>query len=901
MITDKQDSNRAHLNNRRNDVELRTAIDSVQQYLFDPDATDQLTNVLLTRVMKLTNSSHGTAIMVNNGTAHPATKDPESVPIPELKLSLRRTYNNELVPNISNSHIQFRQIIQQIKNKVINPLPIYYNSPIPPEHQRLLADPDHTSAILIIPVISQNNLKNVIVLTKEKGSYSANEVTRIIPLLGAASCAIRTAESVKQDFPQLETTIRNNHYLSSFIAASPLATFVVREDGTIIANNKAAETTFQDDQNNLKTRKIKEFLPNYDSLFQWSNQESDLDFKEHLFAPKLWEDQVAIRGSGKEFLANISVFRYSEGVENYTTLQIQDITSMRASAEEYRTTAQHFSALKHLVPVGILHVNSNWSCVYANDMWHELSGLQADETLDNNWINAVHEKDIKRLLEDLQESMRNGTDYNTEIRLVTPLGKKRWIEFNARTLFDSSGFTQGFLATFADITERLETQEHLKHVAEYDALTGLANKNLLYDRLQQEFYASERSNCDVSIMFIDLDGFKDINDTLGHDVGDALLVKVGERLQNSLRKNDTVARFGGDEFVILLGINESENNAEAAAAKIVNEVAKPYLINNEEIFVTVSIGIAHGRHVNSSPQQILKEADTALYLAKREGKNNYQTFNQKLSNETKLRREMINNLRRAVERKAFFIEYQPQASISNSETVGVEALIRYKHPTKGVYQPINFITLLEETGLIIDVGNWVIESACKQLKYWQETNTFDKNIFISINVSPKQISNNSIVDTIRKACEKYNVSPSNLVIEITESVLIKKETIVEEILNELKDLGVQLALDDFGTGYSSLSYLQNYPFDHIKIDKSFVLDILTDSNDEKIIKGIIALAHSLGLKVTAEGVESEGALKVLKKYECDFFQGFHLSKPTHPSNVVFGDFGKKELPLNKAV
>ncbi len=884
---DTNDVKRDSASNRRNDEELRSAVDSVQRYLFDPDASDKLYETVLLRVMNMTGSCQGSVIVINNEVSSRLGGKEYQVKVAGC---FRKTIENQLISADIKSHLNLALLTTHINNQIIGGLPIFFNSPIPFEHRRLLANPNSTASLMLMPIISQNVVRGLLVLTKVKDDFKAEQITRLMPLLGAASCVLRTAESVKGDFPQLDKTIENNHYLSSFIAASPLAVLVVREDGVIIASNLAAESVFTNNAPLVTGSKIRDFLPNYDSLFQWSNQESELDYKNHHSAPRLWEDQTALRKDGREFLANISIFRYSEGMSKYTTLQLQDITSMRASAEEYRRTSQHFSALKHLVPVGILHVDSHWNCIYANDMWFELSGLLADESANEQWINAIHESDIQRLLEDLSDSMKVGADYSTEVRLITPLGKVRWVEFNARTLFGESGYIQGFLATIGDITERLETQEHLKHVAEYDSLTGLANKNLLKDRLQQAFYNSERDHCELTVMFIDLDGFKDVNDTLGHDVGDKLLIKVGERLQNVLRRNDTVARFGGDEFVILLGINEHENIVATVANKIVDEIARPYYIGEEEIYVTASIGIAHGNSEDSSPQRILKEADTALYLAKREGKNNFQTFNHELDFEAKARINMINGLRSALERDDFFITYQTQALMGDLEIIGVEALLRYRHPEKGIIQPVDFISLLEETGLIVDVGKWVIEHACRQLKTWQDEEVFPKDGFISINVSPRQLSDNSIVTIIKDACESYKVKPENLVIEITESVLINKATVVKDILSELKELGVRLALDDFGTGYSSLSYLQNYPFDHIKIDKSFVLDILTDSNDEKIIRGIIALVQSLGLKVTAEGVESRGALAILQECGCDYFQGYYLSKPLLAEKLDFNQF-----------
>jgi len=497
----------------------------------------------------------------------------------------------------------------------------------------------------------------------------------------------------------------------------------------------------------------------------------------------------------------------------------------------------------------------------------------------------VHSDDAKSTLSNLRESLQLGCEFQTELRLVSPLGQVRWVDFNTQVLFDENGTVEGFLGTFADITERLLHQERLRHVAEYDSLTGLANRNLFQDRLQQAFYSSERSGSEVIVFFLDLDGFKDVNDSLGHPIGDSLLQQVSDRLLNVLKKNDTVGRFGGDEFVVLLSLTESKEDVTHIAKKVVDAIAEPFKINEHDIYITASVGIAMGTMPDSSPEQLLKHADAALYIAKNEGKNNFQLFNQQLDNKGKKRIALANQLRFGLKNNHFFLVFQPQAEIANQKLIGFEALLRFRGKN-GVVLPEDFIPILEETGMIIEVGKWIMEEACKQLRTWLNQSLFPEDGFLSINVSPKQLLDESIVPDIFNACQKYQIAPQQLVIELTETVIIDKPKKIKHTMESLKRIGVKLALDDFGTGYSSLSYLQRYPFDHIKIDKSFVADLLIDQNDAKITKAIIALAQSLGLKVTAEGVADIASLNKLKEYGADYYQGYFLSEPMAADHAI---------------
>ena len=871
--------------NRRSDETIRSAIDAIQNLLFDPQASAKIFPLMLQHITDITDSDYGVILTGSEDGIVPIETD--------SKQNLYHTHNKKGI-----AFVCTQTVAHWIEQKVMPMRPAFFNAPIPKSHATLLLNAEQIDSLMILPIVSQNHLRGICILAKHEGNYSGEMVRRLMPLLGSVICALQSAESVKGNLLSLNQKISDNRFLSTLLSTSPTGILVVDQNGQIVISNPAARQMFSvaADPENLDpkvsdieqplTQDVVELLPDFDKLFLWSNQKARYGSDTTESNTYIWEDQTARRTDGSQFVVNISVFRYTHGNQRFTALQVQDITAMRENAEEYQQASQQLNALTHLVPVGIIRVDNEWNCVYANDKWYEFSGLIHEESLGASWVNAIHSDDIKSVLERLREALQIGSEFQAEFRLVSPLGQIRWVDFNTQVLFDDHGAVQGFLGTFADITERLLHQERLRHVAEYDSLTGLANRNLFQDRLQQAFYNSERDGSDVTVFFLDLDGFKDVNDSLGHDTGDKLLQQVAERLLNALRKNDTVARFGGDEFVVLLSNTDNSTDKANIATKVIESIAEPYVIDNQDVFVTASIGIATGKSHGNSPEQILKQADAALYLAKAEGKNNFQLFNDDLDKEAKSRIQLANQLRTALKKNRFYLDYQPQVIVSDQQVIGFEALLRFKDDQNETIMPDDFIPILEESGMIIDVGKWIIEDACKQLRLWMNAGQFPDNGFLSINVSPKQLLDESTLSTIINACNKYQVEPEQLVIEITESVLIDKPNKVQKAMALLKSIGVNLALDDFGTGYSSLSYLQRYPFDHIKIDKSFVADLLTDENDAKITKAIIALAQSLGLKITAEGVSDAQSLEMLRTYGADYCQGFFLGKAVSPSKAI---------------
>ena len=439
------------------------------------------------------------------------------------------------------------------------------------------------------------------------------------------------------------------------------------------------------------------------------------------------------------------------------------------------------------------------------------------------------------------------------------------------------GFLNALANILASAIEREDARNRLTYLAQYDALTGLPNRHRLATCLEGAIAAAAHKGHRAGVMFIDLDRFKSVNDMMGHSVGDELLAQAGRRLQDCVREGDVVARLGGDEFAVVLPRLDGQDDAEAIAARIVEALARPFMLQGQQLFVSASVGIAAYPQDGADADALLKSADTAMYSAKNSGRNNYRFYLAEMHATTTQRLQIETDLHLALERGEFELHYQPKLRLDSGAVSGFEALLRWRHPERGLVSPLEFISILEDTGMILPVGEWVIAEVCRQLGEW--AGILDQVPPVAINLSARQLAEAGLPDTVRGIVARAGIDPRLLEFELTESMLMADPEAAVAILSSLKAQGMRLSVDDFGTGYSSLAYLKRFPLDALKIDRTFVRDLPADSDDAAITKAVISLAHSLNLKVVAEGVETVAHVRALEAYQCDEIQGYYISRP----------------------
>ena len=421
-----------------------------------------------------------------------------------------------------------------------------------------------------------------------------------------------------------------------------------------------------------------------------------------------------------------------------------------------------------------------------------------------------------------------------------------------------------------------KVDRRIQILANYDPVTGLPNRNLLHDRITQAISFARRYDKIAAILFIDLDDFKVVNDSLGHNVGDQLLKELGKRLTSCVREVDSVARLGGDEFVIVLTGMAHRDGVVFIAEKVLDSLSRPFLLEGHEVFISSSIGIATFPKDGEDEATLLKHADSAMYHAKERGKGHYQFYAAEMNELALERLSLINDLHRALERSEFILHYQPQVNLKSGKITGVEALVRWRHPVKGMIPPAKFISVAEETRLILPLGEWVLHTACSQAVKWHKEGY---DITVAVNMSALQVEEHRLVELVDDALRLTGINPQYLELELTENLLIERSDAINRIFQQLREKGVRMAIDDFGTGYSSLSYLSKLPIDKLKIDRSFVRDIADDADDRSIVEAIVSMSHSLRLKAIAEGVETPEQEEILHRLNCDEIQGFLFSKP----------------------
>ncbi len=519
----------------------------------------------------------------------------------------------------------------------------------------------------------------------------------------------------------------------------------------------------------------------------------------------------------------------------------------------------------------------DYAIEYVNPAFERITGYPASEAIGRN-IGFLWGKDGDQPgIAEIRACGLEKKEGHAVLRTYRKDDTLFWSDMYIAPVRDDTGGVSHYVVAQYDITATKRYESELEFQTNRDALTGLANRNLLRDRLGQAISYAYRYGHPIWVLFIDLDRFKFINDTLGHQAGDVLLKAVAKRVQSSVRETDTVACMGGDEFVLVLPERTDAGLSTGIVQRIMDAVAQPLTIEGHEFFISCSIGVAVYPADGTTPEELIKHADIAMYRAKETGRNNFQFYTSTMNERALERLRIEGDLRNALERGEFLLYYQPQVDMRTREIVGVEALIRWQHPELGMVPPARFIGLAEETGLIVPIGAWVIREACRQSRQWQLDGL--GHLRMAVNLSARQFSQQDLVESVATALKDAELSPEYLEIELTESLVMADVDHAIGILRELKALGVKLSIDDFGTGYSSLSYLKRFPIDVLKIDRSFVNDITVDPDDAAIVTSIISLAHSLRLLVIAEGVETIEQLTYLRKHECDQIQGYFFSRP----------------------
>jgi diguanylate cyclase (GGDEF)-like protein/PAS domain S-box-containing protein len=570
---------------------------------------------------------------------------------------------------------------------------------------------------------------------------------------------------------------------------------------------------------------------------------------------------------------------------NGTMVTIADISRRKQAEQALRESESHLRLAMDAAQMGMWYWESGTDRFTYSEGLSTLWGRGAEAPLvDYRKLHEQLHKDDRDLFDaTLRHAIKNGADFQVDYRVVWADGTEHWIANRGQVHRGEDGRAQRVIGVAMDITDRKLAEQRIAHMAHHDALTGLPNRVLLRDRIQQAIAQAHRNASQLAVLFIDLDRFKTINDSLGHQLGDRLLQSVASRILVCVREGDTVARVGGDEFVIVIPAIESSADATAVAGKILEVLASAFHLHGNDLHVAASIGISLYPSDGSDAETLMRNADTAMYHAKDSGRANFQYFTQHMNVAAQQRLSLENSLRRALENREFELHYQPLFDLRDRSITGFEALLRWNPPGAATIPPGEFIAAAEESGLIVPIGEWVLREALRQAKTWQAVG---RALFVSINVSANQLARPSFVERLRRLMQETGIDPGLVELEVTEGVIVEGAGEARDALDHIAALGVGIAIDDFGTGYSGLAYLKRLPIDTVKIDQSFVRDLTIDPDDAAIVTAIVAMARSLGVDVVAEGVETEDQLAALQRLGCQRAQGFLLARPMTAAAVT---------------
>ncbi len=578
----------------------------------------------------------------------------------------------------------------------------------------------------------------------------------------------------------------------------------------------------------------------------------------------------------------------NDGNVSHVIEYIRDITDRKITDEALRDSEERYILAARGANDGLWDWDLQAGSVYFSSRWKAMFGYaERDVGGDpNEWMNRIHPDDRMQVKAEINAHIDGQTaHFESEHRVLHKDGNYIWVLSRGLAVRDPSMKAYRMAGSITDMTTRKKAEEQLIFDAMHDELTGLPNRALFMDRLRH-LVDREKRNTEYlfAVVFFDLDRFKVLNDSLGHLVGDKLLVSISRRLEECLRPGDTVARLGGDEFAILLEDLEDRKEAMVVVKRLQDKMLETFRLDGHDVFTSASVGIAFNEEGHEKAEHFLRNADIAMYYAKENGSGKFEIFDKGMYNEALTRLQLENDLRHALESNEFFLHYQPIVSVKTGRVKGMEALIRWQHPSRGLVPPTDFIYIAEETGMIVSIGEWALQEACSQLKIWQKRFASDIPLTMSVNVSSRQLLP-GLIKNIKRILNRTAIEPGTLILEITETMLMKNAEYLAPLLQKLKNMNIKLHIDDFGSGYSSLSYLRYFPVDVLKIDRSFISGICTDSDNLQIVRAITALAHSLNMNVIAEGVETQEQIIKLKSLECDFMQGFYFSRPMDSNKI----------------